>query len=645
MSETTTAPRALDNLAGLEEDTQAYTARSSGVPPEFRTQPPEPRQRATGIQGVMEDLPPSMRNIAQEQYRMLQQAGGGGTGVATARRDLALASGEREAREGYAQQYGERLRRYEGERIRTPDFLPTQENAMSLGTLFGLIATAGTLMGTKGNQSAMGALQAMNGMMTGWRQGRADLYNRERQNFEIEMRRVQAQNEELRRGFQDDLKLMQTNMDAGMARARERAAREGISIAAAGAARQGAQAYMSWLNGLQSTMAQIERNRQTASNAAPIVSVRQAPDGTTSYYYAHRDGSPIMGQDGQPLPAPPPRSAGGGAAGGGRYPPQMLSSMSVNSNEAAASIGNIVNLPEVSTTGIFQGRNTSGLLNAPLGVAANILSSETTQRYNNEVSNFAKFLAYVQSTSYYYAHRDGSPIMGQDGQPLPAPPPRSAGGGAAGGGRYPPQMLSSMSVNSNEAAASIGNIVNLPEVSTTGIFQGRNTSGLLNAPLGVAANILSSETTQRYNNEVSNFAKFLAYVQSGGRQITNAAVEAGERAFKIMEGDSPATVLTKMASMRQQLERAIEVQRALPNLPQDLKDIFTRNLSEIEQAIPFTVNDVNRWVNGRDRNRTFADFFRSSGVMEERPQIGTVREGYRFMGGDPSKPENWEQVR
>lgn len=528
MSETTTAPRALDNLAGLEEDTQAYTARSSGVPPEFRTQPPEPRQRATGIQGVMEDLPPSMRNIAQEQYRMLQQAGGGGTGVATARRDLALASGEREAREGYAQQYGERLRRYEGERIRTPDFLPTQENAMSLGTLFGLIATAGTLMGTKGNQSAMGALQAMNGMMTGWRQGRADLYNRERQNFEIEMRRVQAQNEELRRGFQDDLKLMQTNMDAGMARARERAAREGISIAAAGAARQGAQAYMSWLNGLQSTMAQIERNRQTASNAAPIVSVRQAPDGTTSYYYAHRD---------------------------------------------------------------------------------------------------------------------GSPIMGQDGQPLPAPPPRSAGGGAAGGGRYPPQMLSSMSVNSNEAAASIGNIVNLPEVSTTGIFQGRNTSGLLNAPLGVAANILSSETTQRYNNEVSNFAKFLAYVQSGGRQITNAAVEAGERAFKIMEGDSPATVLTKMASMRQQLERAIEVQRALPNLPQDLKDIFTRNLSEIEQAIPFTVNDVNRWVNGRDRNRTFADFFRSSGVMEERPQIGTVREGYRFMGGDPSKPENWEQVR
>jgi len=366
----------------------------------------------------------------------------------------------------------------------------------------------------------------MNGMMTGWRQGRADLYNRERQNFETEMRRVQAQNEELRRGFQDDLKLMQTNMDAGMARARERAAQAGISIASAGAARQGAQAYLSWLSSLQSTMAQIERQRQTASSSAPIVVPRQAADGTTSFYYAHRDGSPIMGQDGQPLPAPPPRAAGAGARRGDAY-----------------GFGAIV------------------------------------------------------------------------------------------------------STAANEAAASIENLVGLSRDSTTGIFQGRNTTGLLNSPLGVMANVVTSEDTQRYNVELANFGKFLAQVQRGGRVVPVADIEASQRAFAIKEGDSYGTVLTKLAAMRQQLERALEVRIADPNTPDELKPIFRRNAEDIARAIPFSVNDVNRYLQSRDGFQTFSDMIRQSGISSSELTPNMSSELYRqpaMQAFGAYEPERYE---
>ena len=300
---------------------QLSERRDAGIPPEVRVPagervpsaptPRPPRQSRISdptIAAAVEQLPESMRAGAEAQYDLLQRMQRDGTGGATAQRDLALARGEREAREGYAATHRQELARMRERYVQTPDFVPTQENALSIGTLFGLLGVTAAMTGTAGKRSAVGAMNAMSGMLQGWRQGRSDLYNRERQNFDVEMRKVQAQNQALEREFKDALDLAKTDMDTGIARAREVAARYGVSIAGAAASRQGMQGMLSFLQSLQNTNMQLERYRGQVGNQAPIVVPQRQADGTTRYYYAQRDGSLLM-QNGRAVEAPPPRSA------------------------------------------------------------------------------------------------------------------------------------------------------------------------------------------------------------------------------------------------------------------------------------------------------------------------------------------------
>lgn len=507
MGETVTQPPVEDNLAGLEDFYRAEQTRAAGVPPEFRTQPPAPRQpRITdpSVRAAIDQLPERVRPLAEAEYELLQRRGGDGTATVTAQRDLALARGEREAREAAATQQRAELEAYRSRRVALPDFVPTQENAMSLGTLFGLVGVVGTLMGGKGQQSAIGAMNAMSGMMAGWRQGRTDLYNRERQKYEQEMKRVQEQNAVLQRDFQDALNLMKTDLDAGLARAREAAARHGVSIAGAAATRQGAEGIRNFLQGLRSSMMQLEQNQSRLQGTYQRV---------------------------------------------------------VDPN------------------------NPSRIL---------LLNPRTNEFLRDPQTN----------------------------EPIEAAPTGRAGAGAGRRGDYM-GFNAIVSTAANEAAASIQNLVGLSANSTTGIFQGRNTTGLLNSPLGVMANVVTSEDTQRYNVELANFGKFLAQVQRGGRAVPVSDMEASQRAFAIKEGDTYGTALTKLAAMRQQLERALEVRIADPNTPDELKEILRRNAHDIEAAIPFTVNDVNRYLQGRDGFRTFSDLIRESGISsnEVNPRV------------------------
>lgn len=353
MVETVTQPPVEDNLAGLEDFYRAEQTRQAGVPPEYRTQPPTPRQpRITdpAVREAIGQLPERVRPIAEAEYEALRARGGeGGAAAATAQRDLALARGEREARETYAQQHRAELERYRAKRVDLPDFVPTQENAMSLGTLFGLVGVAGTLMGGKGQQSAIGAMNAMSGMMAGWRQGRTDLYNRERQKYEQEMRRVQEQNAVLQRDFQDALNVMKTDLDAGIARAREAAARHGVSIAGAAAARQGAEGVRNFLTSLRQTMTQLEQTQSRQTSQQPIVVPQRDAEGNVRYFYAHRDGSPLL-QNGQPVEAPPPRGTQGGVSGpGGAVQFRYNSAVSNAVSQAALEIKNVSGLPALAS--------------------------------------------------------------------------------------------------------------------------------------------------------------------------------------------------------------------------------------------------------------------------------------------------------
>ena len=171
-----------------------------------------------------------------------------------------------------------------------------------------------------------------------------------------------------------------------------------------------------------------------------------------------------------------------------------------------------------------------------------------------------------------------------------------------------------VATNLNEAVGTISNIVNLPYDVTSGVFQGRNTTNLLFAPLGALTNELTSEDVQRYNKEIKNFGKFASRVVSGGRVVPAGVQKDFEDQFVIREGDSPLTVLTSLAQMRQVMERAAEVKIKSASTDPGLKQLYVDGLEVVRSSIPFTVNDINKFANQRDKNKTFSDMFTEYGL-------------------------------
>ena len=79
------------------------------------------------------------------------------------------------------------LRKVEDE-LMNAEFIPTQDNAKDLGGLFSLIGVVGWAIGGSGKENAIQAMSAMNGMLTGYQKGRADLYKREKDTFDTNLK-------------------------------------------------------------------------------------------------------------------------------------------------------------------------------------------------------------------------------------------------------------------------------------------------------------------------------------------------------------------------------------------------------------------------------------------------------------------------
>lgn len=386
-----------------------------------------------------------------------------------------------------------------------PEFHPTEENAQSLAQLFSLVATSGLLLGSSGKMSAMNSMAAMNGILEGWRTGRADLYKREVDKFNKETARRRQIREDLRQDLMDYMKLSAVDREAADLKQEE-----------------------------------IIRKAGTSSIIGQYVAKQQA-------------------------------------------------------------------------------QNALKALDADLKIEQDIFNRQ--QKAREEERKIAAEQRRMQHEKFMENMRLRQTQAAE----------RRAALAAAGGGKTSDRygFGDIIATASNEAAASLSNLVQMPFDVTSGIFGGRQTTSLFTAPLDALINTtITAEDTQRYNAEINNFGKFVAQVQKGGRMVTNADIEKTSQAFRIEEGDKPLTKLTKLAQARQALERALEVRIASPNTPEQLKQVYRQNQNDIRIAVPFTVSDVNKFANERDKNKTFAESFSETGVTKS-PSTSGPKEGDR----------------
>jgi hypothetical protein len=163
---------------------------------------------------------------------------------------------------------------------------------------------------------------------------------------------------------------------------------------------------------------------------------------------------------------------------------------------------------------------------------------------------------------------------------------------------------------SNEAAKTLSNIMGLPAQSTSGLFGGRQTKSLFTAPIDAFVNKLTPESAQRYQAEMNKLAYYIAQMQKGGRVVGATEVGVINKSLEIRENDTIETVATRLAQARQMAEKIIEIKVASLSTPEPLKEIYKENLKDIQQSVPFTVEDINKFVQRKTGAATFGESFK-----------------------------------
>jgi hypothetical protein len=263
-----------------------------------------------------------------------------------------IAQGEADASRGFAESQRRSAQELERRLQPIPEFVATRETARDIGALASLLMVAGAALGGKGKQGALMAVQSMTGMMAGYRQGRMDLYQRERQNFETGMRQVQAQNTQLQEAFTRAQRLAQTDLEAARQQFQVEAVRLGATLPNISAERaglsQGQQILQQAGTALSQAEARKDAERTRVENATPIVTPGEQPG---TFVYVRRDGTPILNPQGQPVQAPAPR---GSTPGSNAVQFRYNAAIADAAASASTDIQNLLSMPGTATPPVLR---------------------------------------------------------------------------------------------------------------------------------------------------------------------------------------------------------------------------------------------------------------------------------------------------
>lgn len=134
--------------------------------------------------------------------------------------DVAQKKGAAQA--DYTRQEGQYMqgiqKKFEGQYQEAPEFKPTPQSKEDLMGLFGILGAIGAMAGGKSYGSALGAMNAMGGMLGGYQEGRKDLFDREKAEFDKHLQSVKAHNDQITQAFNTAMKMAPYNLSGANAK-------------------------------------------------------------------------------------------------------------------------------------------------------------------------------------------------------------------------------------------------------------------------------------------------------------------------------------------------------------------------------------------------------------------------------------------
>jgi len=261
-----------------------------------------------------------------------------------------------------------------------PAFVPSKESAQDIAGLFSLISVIGAVAGKRNAQLAMGN---MNGMLEGHRKGRADLYKKERNEFDTNFKAMLKKHEEFRKKMEDAIKLAPYDKEKAMADAKIAAVEANSEIVKAQLDRGYLTDAFKTVDGIQKGIQKVKegyekeaaaerRHRETIANARE--NARLAREQALKLAEAKASA----------------KTSGGAAAG---QIERMVNAMS----QVSGAINSLAQLPVTTTSPVFGQKEFSGLFTAPLSVLNQKMSKETSQMMQDRLTGVGRNLASLET--------------------------------------------------------------------------------------------------------------------------------------------------------------------------------------------------------------------------------------------------------
>jgi hypothetical protein len=162
-----------------------------------------------------------------------------------------------------------------------------------------------------------------------------------------------------------------------------------------------------------------------------------------------------------------------------------------------------------------------------------------------------------------------------------------------------------------QGATALANVMRQPSTSTAGLFSDLKAGHTpVQALTRNALTAVTPEEDQNLNTIMSGLEQNLAVVDNSGRAPNQTYVDAMSR-IKLMPGNTVGARFLKLAEARQVLENGLQAWEDSASLSNLQKAAIQRNLSTLQQAIPFTVADVQTALGQQHPAPTISDRVKS----------------------------------
>jgi hypothetical protein len=162
-----------------------------------------------------------------------------------------------------------------------------------------------------------------------------------------------------------------------------------------------------------------------------------------------------------------------------------------------------------------------------------------------------------------------------------------AGGAVAG-------QVERMTNAMTQVSGAIQAVADLQVSTTSPVFGQKDFKGLFTAPLSALNQKMSKETSQMLQGRMVGVARNLASLETGGAATGLAGLtESIQAGISIPAGAKLHVALDRLAEMRRIVEDSSRAALASPKYSEEQKQLIRENVAIVEQAIPFTLKDVN----------------------------------------------------